>query len=109
MSISQTLGVVDVVGRLPDPPLSLLNGLAEAGVEAAPLQVALPCVVAAHQACALRTSGSRDSSILRPVELSEDRSGSSPVLARARAYLETLIDTSPVGGRECQNRWCGDS
>ena len=51
VSISQTLGVVDVVGRLPDPPLSLLDGLAEAGVEAVPLQVALPCVVAAHQAC----------------------------------------------------------
>ena len=42
---------------------------------------------------ALRTSGPRDSSFLRPVGLglSEDRSGSSPVLASSRASVARLV------------------
>ena len=50
LACRQLLGVVDEGGGLPDPALSLLDGLAQAGVEAVTVQVALARVVAAHQA-----------------------------------------------------------
>ena len=49
VSSSEALGVVDVVGRLADPALRLLQGVAVAVVEAPAVELALPGVVAGHQ------------------------------------------------------------
>ena len=46
----QPLGVLDVVGRLPDPALRVLDGIAEAVVEAQPVERDLSAVVTSLQA-----------------------------------------------------------